>query len=273
MLTGSGAVLGSPAYMSPEQARGAENVDARSDVWALGVLLYECLSGSPPFRANNYNALMLAIVSTPHRPVCQVVSGLDSELGRAVESCLVKDRDARTQSALELAEDLERVARRIGRSDVVPGAPRRRALDRIPSRAVRAIPASPSAAQLPPRTFPVGVRCWQFLTRHAPPTGIMAGGAIGGTAFGLAIGVAVASSRAPETRSVESPPALVARAPTLPEVRREPSQAQRVTLPAEPERDLVRATAKGLGVGVKPPAKRTDDARVAERLAPRKNPY
>src|SRR6185503_16879638 len=100
----------SPAYMSPEQARGAENVDARADIWSLGVVIYECLSGRTPFRASNYNAMMVAILSAPHVPLRSFAPDCDIELARVVESCLVKDPEARTQTALEVAEALESFA-------------------------------------------------------------------------------------------------------------------------------------------------------------------
>lgn len=265
--TGNGAVLGSPAYMSPEQARGAENVDARTDVWTLGVLLYECSSGRPPFRAANYNALMLAIVSVPHEPIAQKVPRLDAELAELVESCLVKDREARTQSALEVAERLERVARRLSHPSRV-GGQRRRATDRLSLSAPSVAAGSvPRGARLPAGAFPVGVRCWQFLTRRAPPAGLMAGGAIGGTAVGLAIGVALATSKPAEARRHQPEPSVAAAQPAL--------QPERAPEPGEPargasagEEDLVRATARALGV-------KQGRGPATPKLAtlPRKNPY
>ena len=63
-LTLAGAVLGSPDYMSPEQARGLEQVDLRSDVWSFSVMLYEALTGAVPFEADNYNALLCAIMES-----------------------------------------------------------------------------------------------------------------------------------------------------------------------------------------------------------------
>ena len=64
-VTQAGEVLGSPDYMSPEQARGADNVDERTDVWAFSVVLYELITGRRPFDGPNYNALIAAILTLP----------------------------------------------------------------------------------------------------------------------------------------------------------------------------------------------------------------
>ncbi len=111
--TSTGAVLGSPAYMSPEQARGDTDVDSRSDVWSLGVILYESLTGKPPFDAPNYNALMLSIITKPHRPVCEVAPGVPVELSQLVDQTLAKDRKDRIGTARELADRLEAVASKL----------------------------------------------------------------------------------------------------------------------------------------------------------------
>jgi serine/threonine-protein kinase len=131
--TSHGAVLGNPLYMSPEQARGAEQVDARTDVWSLGVLMYQCLTGVAAFSSRNYNALMVDIMTRPHRPITELAPAIDRSLVAIVEGCLVKDRTRRIGSASELAERLAAVARRLGREeDVAPDSPRRRATDRLP---------------------------------------------------------------------------------------------------------------------------------------------
>ena len=129
--TGHGAVLGCPEFMSPEQARGAETVDARTDVWSLGVVLYQCLTGAAPFRAKNYNALMIAILTRPHRPLLEVAPAVDAELAALVEGCLAKDRKHRVQSAREVADRLGAIALRLA-GPAGLGTARRRATDRLP---------------------------------------------------------------------------------------------------------------------------------------------
>jgi serine/threonine protein kinase len=118
--TNTGAVLGSPAYMSPEQARGEEDIDGRSDVWSLGVILYECLTGRTPFDGANYNQLMVNIINEPCRPIEELNPSLPRELCDVVGRALEKDRARRVGTARELAEHLELVASRIS-STPYPG--------------------------------------------------------------------------------------------------------------------------------------------------------
>lgn len=108
--TTTGAVLGSPAYMSPEQAKGETDIDGRADVWSLGVILYEALTGAVPFDAPNYNALMLAIITRPHRPAIDAAPGVPAELSRIIDRCLTKERSHRIGTARELSELLEAAA-------------------------------------------------------------------------------------------------------------------------------------------------------------------
>jgi serine/threonine-protein kinase len=104
-LTQVGVVLGSPEYMSPEQARGVGSVDARTDVWALSVLIYEMLTGSVPFKVKNYNALMQAILNEPPVPSFEYGAG-DRELWQILAKGLEKSRDKRWASMTELGEAL-----------------------------------------------------------------------------------------------------------------------------------------------------------------------
>jgi eukaryotic-like serine/threonine-protein kinase len=238
--TGDGAILGSPAFMSPEQARGAEQVDARSDLWSVGVVLYEALSVRSPFVAANYNALMVAILGDSHVPLGEIRPRLDRDLVRAVERCLIKDREQRTGDALELARELERIARKLSR-DASECGPRRRATDRFQLGEPES--GRPRLAGLPAQAFPLGVRCWRFVTRRSPPGGLVAGGVLGGTALGLFLGVAVAGTVA----APPPPPRLTPPATLAPAARVSTAPAARGAK-APAETDLVRATAVGLGL-------------------------
>jgi serine/threonine-protein kinase len=104
-LTKAGDVLGSPDYMSPEQARGLDDVSHLSDVWSFTVVLYEVISGRTPFKGNNYNALLRQIVEdTP--PTLQELSAGDAELSAIVARGLQKQPDQRFASMGELGRAL-----------------------------------------------------------------------------------------------------------------------------------------------------------------------
>jgi tetratricopeptide (TPR) repeat protein len=102
-LTVEGSTLGTVAYMSPEQSR-AQEADARSDIWALGIVLYEMLAGSTPFRGSYIEATTHAIRHDPTPPITR--AGVPDTLVAIVDRALQKDAAARYQSARELARDL-----------------------------------------------------------------------------------------------------------------------------------------------------------------------
>ncbi len=104
-LTQVGAVLGSPEFMSPEQARGDQDIDLRTDVWSTAVMLYEMITGMLPFRNNNYNALMQAILHDEPEPTTSFGAG-DPDLWRVIAGGLAKSRDERWQSMTEFGEAL-----------------------------------------------------------------------------------------------------------------------------------------------------------------------
>jgi serine/threonine-protein kinase len=111
-MTLTHAFLGSPKYVAPEQLRSARDVDARADVWALGVILHELVNGVPPFQGDTLDALSQAILHAP--PAAFVIKGqaaLESLLAR----CLAKDRTERLPSVLMLAEALGPLASGEGR--------------------------------------------------------------------------------------------------------------------------------------------------------------
>ena len=111
LLTTPGALLGTVPYMSPEQVRG-EVLDARSDIFSLGVVLYEILSGRQPFASESVAASASAILTLEPPPLARFVPDTPDELQRIVRKCLEKDRKRRYQSARDLSIDLLNLQRR-----------------------------------------------------------------------------------------------------------------------------------------------------------------
>ena len=108
-LTVDGRMLGTPAYMSPEQARGdPARVDRRADVYGLGATLYAVLAGRPPFAAPTALALVRRVLDEDPEPVRRVDRGVPAELESIVMKCLEKEPERRYDSARALAEDLHR---------------------------------------------------------------------------------------------------------------------------------------------------------------------
>jgi eukaryotic-like serine/threonine-protein kinase len=106
-LTGTQMVMGTPAYMSPEQMRSSRNVDHRSDIWSLGVVLYELLQGTPPFEAETFSSMIIKVATEPLPPM---TAHLPTGLPEVVYRCLDKDVTRRFQNVAELAHALARYA-------------------------------------------------------------------------------------------------------------------------------------------------------------------
>ena len=107
-LTRTGTTVGTVGYMSPEQTRG-ENVDHRSDVWSLGAMLYEMVTGQPPFRGDYENAVVYSIVNTQPEPMTGLRTGVPVELERIVAKALAKDPSERYQHVDEMLVDLKHI--------------------------------------------------------------------------------------------------------------------------------------------------------------------
>ena len=103
--TVSGKVVGTPAYMAPEQARG-ELVDERADVYAIGAVLYELLSGTPPHHDDTPQATLDRVIAGPPRPLCALTPSVPDELGTIVGKAMARDPQDRYPNASALADDL-----------------------------------------------------------------------------------------------------------------------------------------------------------------------
>jgi tRNA A-37 threonylcarbamoyl transferase component Bud32 len=131
-LTHTGMVLGTPLYMSPEQARGDEDLDHRIDIYALGVILYECLTGEVPFRGANYNGIIAQVVSQEATPPRQLRPELriSEAVERVVRKAMAKSRDDRYPTMEAFEADLQRVT--AGEGVEAPLPPPKKVSWRIP---------------------------------------------------------------------------------------------------------------------------------------------
>lgn len=105
-LTETGSLLGSPSYMAPEQAAGERSIDARADVWSLGVVMFEALTGNTPHGAETVGELLLEICGTPAPPIRDVAPHVSEALAAVIDRALRLDREERYESARELGAAL-----------------------------------------------------------------------------------------------------------------------------------------------------------------------
>jgi len=105
-LTRTGAVFGTPHYMSPELASGEKDIDGRVDIWAMGVILYEMLTGRVPYEGESYNALLAKILIAPYAPPREIRPDIPEDLERVILKAMTKEREHRYQRAAEFLEDL-----------------------------------------------------------------------------------------------------------------------------------------------------------------------
>lgn len=239
-MTRTQAVMGSPGYMSPEQMRSTKGVDGRSDVWSLGVILYELVAGRPPFDAETFTALCVKIAMDPHPPLpafpVVLPAGFEAVINRALE----KDPARRYQSAVELAHALAPYA----------NAPARERALRLGTASGGAAPGWPAGAGAVGMGHAVPTTLGGAAQGTGPRTGSSVAGqrrSIGAVIAAVGLGAAVMiggaialvksseSSREPPIESSASPPAPAAtpNAPSTPTMPTTPTD-EPVTAAATP---------------------------------------
>lgn len=145
-ITGTGVVVGTPAYLAPERVRMESEGDVRADVWAIGVVLYECTTGFLPFPARTVREMFIQISNGHATPIEDVFPEVDPNFATIVMRCLRKDPEQRYPSAAEIEEDIRRY-----QDGLSPDVTQRHALVQLP-------PETISATETAPEPEPAGKR-------------------------------------------------------------------------------------------------------------------
>jgi serine/threonine-protein kinase len=152
--THTGALVGSPEYMSPEQIRNAKRVDERSDIWSLGVVLYELLTGEVPFRGESVSGTLAAIAADPVRPIRALRSDIPPGLEAVILRCLEKNVDRRWASLASFARALLEFGPEEARASLVR-------IERLASGPAREAALSPNTPLDEQPTASATVRTWE----------------------------------------------------------------------------------------------------------------
>jgi serine/threonine protein kinase len=280
LTTTPGMTVGTIAYMSPEQARG-ETLDARTDLFSFGLVLYEMATGRRAFGGNTTAVVFDAILNRSPQPVTEVNTSMPAEFDRIVGKAVEKDRDLRYQSALDLRTDLQRLKRDAESSARVPVASRSvvaagalassasaPVVSPVSAASVSAVVDNPSATALPSGMVPQAVTT---SSGAVPAANRMSKALMAGALFSiiaLIAMVAYLSGRIQE-RTTESAQAT-APAPPLPTAPAAPASApsSASTAPATPSTAVSRpAPAAATPVAPTPSAAATEDDRAKTAVA------
>lgn len=222
LKTQTSAVLGTPFYMSPEQAQGGRKVDDRTDVYSLGVILYEMLTGKPPFDGEGLGELLMKHMSEPPPPLPERLTTTAKELCQLVFRLLEKDREKRP-SMLEVVEFLDPLR------DAHP-RPRRR-----PSQSMPLIREVPPVHEAPVRPSTLGRASGESQGRSKPR--LLIAGVGGVAALGLTVALILSSRR---TDAPHPPPPLPTPPVTTPAVAPKPPEEAPPVAPAGTDPDPAR---------------------------------
>ena len=226
-MTKTQTILGSRAYMSPEQMLRPKEVDARADIWSLGVILYFFVTGKNPFAADTTEAMIMRVIQGAPEPLTALVPGLPAAFDAVVMRCLAKAREARFPNVSELGRALAPFGRHLPDRAMV-------SLDEEPARPRGMKPPEPSGPTIPGYSVPESSRAdvtasaiagasvsrtsISQATRRAIPLLLVAGATLIGS--GLVVGNFIVNMRRPPGRASSSPAApqaVSASAPSVPE--------------------------------------------------------